>query len=290
MRWTIVVICALVAVLVTQVSAIFFPIVTSTGTTAATTTSLTVGTGGLAVGGLALAGIIGLGLAAALLAGGEEEPSYGYHQQSYHKPQPSYHKPQPSYHAPAPSYHAPAPSYKAPAPSYKAPAPSYKAPAPSYKAPAPSYHAPAPSYKAPAHKAPAHKAPAPSHHAPATSSYGHHRRGRSVEELESKASELFSMVAQVDTYGCGMRLVCQVFQKNLDDLSPRERVIKKFIGEKPAPVPENKINEPKARYVSAAILGERNDDCYKIYEACPLSDDDVKAYLLNLETNLVGDA
>ncbi|XP_042858861.1 uncharacterized protein LOC122244972 [Penaeus japonicus] len=128
---------------------------------------------------------------------------------------------------------------------------------PSYHAPAPSYHAPAPSY---------------------------HRRRRDVDE--EKVAEMFAMVAKMDTHGCGMRLVCQLYQKAPQSLTLREKAIKLLIGDKPEPVSPKEAKQPRALYQSAAVFGVRKENCLEVYHMCPLTNEEVMQYLNTLDLEL----
>ncbi|XP_027215284.1 uncharacterized protein [Penaeus vannamei] len=125
----------------------------------------------------------------------------------------------------------------------------------------PSYHAPAP-------------APAPAYH----------RRRRDADE--EKVAEMFAMVAKMDTHGCGMRLVCQLYQKSPQSLTLREKAIRLLIGEKPEPVAPKESRQPRALYQSAAVFGVRKENCLEIYHMCPLTNEEVMQYLNTLDLEL----
>ncbi|ROT74555.1 hypothetical protein C7M84_006941 [Penaeus vannamei] len=143
---------------------------------------------------------------------------------------------------------------------------SYPRPIPSTESVAgrdeePSYHAPAP-------------APAPAYH----------RRRRDADE--EKVAEMFAMVAKMDTHGCGMRLVCQLYQKSPQSLTLREKAIRLLIGEKPEPVAPKESRQPRALYQSAAVFGVRKENCLEIYHMCPLTNEEVMQYLNTLDLEL----
>ncbi|XP_063585256.1 uncharacterized protein LOC134762641 [Penaeus indicus] len=121
----------------------------------------------------------------------------------------------------------------------------------------------------------------PSYHAPAPS---YHRRRRDADE--EKVAEMFAMVARMDTHGCGMRLVCQLYQKSPQSLTLREKAIRLLIGEKPEPVPPKESKQPRALYQSAAVFGVRKENCLEIYHMCPLTNEEVMQYLNTLDLEL----
>ncbi|KAK4319711.1 hypothetical protein Pmani_009368 [Petrolisthes manimaculis] len=112
---------------------------------------------------------------------------------------------------------------------------------------------------------------------------GRHRREVDNETLD----EVFAVVGGVDTEGCGLRHVCYVFSKIPEELTHRERAIRRLIGEKPVPVSPKKIRNPSAAYLSAAILGDRGEDCVSIYKTCSLSYTQVHDYLTQLDSHQI---
>ncbi|XP_066973306.1 uncharacterized protein [Macrobrachium rosenbergii] len=100
---------------------------------------------------------------------------------------------------------------------------------------------------------------------------------------EDTIQEMFEIVAQVDVNACGLKLVCDLYQKPKSDLSEKESAILHLIGENPKPVAPEKVKDPRARYQSAAILGLRGEKCSVLYASCPLTEDKVHAYLDTLE-------
>ncbi|XP_042210271.1 uncharacterized protein LOC121858102 [Homarus americanus] len=100
---------------------------------------------------------------------------------------------------------------------------------------------------------------------------------------EERLEELFAMVAKMDTHGCGMRHVCEVYKKPEHQLNLREHTIRALLGDKPEPVSPKKAKHPRSFYQSAAVLGREGQDCYNLYTSCPLTYEEVNEYLDNLD-------
>ncbi|KAK8386472.1 hypothetical protein O3P69_010836 [Scylla paramamosain] len=118
--------------------------------------------------------------------------------------------------------------------------------------------------------------------------YGRHRRAIRDEKVE----EVLAMVATVDTQGCGMRHVCEVFKKDKNTLTPTENSIRLLIGpiklagrshRKQGPLT---FTHPSVLYESAAILGQHGKDCFDLYRSCPLTHAEVNEYLATLDLDL----
>ncbi|XP_063841133.1 uncharacterized protein LOC135089486 [Scylla paramamosain] len=112
--------------------------------------------------------------------------------------------------------------------------------------------------------------------------YGRHRRAIRDEKVE----EVLAMVATVDTQGCGMRHVCEVFKKDKNTLTPTENSIRLLIGEKPQEAGPSDFTHPSVLYESAAILGQHGKDCFDLYRSCPLTHAEVNEYLATLDLDL----
>ncbi|XP_045136340.1 uncharacterized protein LOC123519273 isoform X2 [Portunus trituberculatus] len=112
--------------------------------------------------------------------------------------------------------------------------------------------------------------------------HGRHRRAIRDEKVE----EVLAMVATVDTQGCGMRHVCEVFRKDKNILTPTENSIRLLIGEKPQEAGPSDFTHPSVLYESAAILGQHGKDCFDLYRSCPLTHDEVNEYLATLDLDL----
>ncbi|XP_068218469.1 uncharacterized protein [Palaemon carinicauda] len=111
------------------------------------------------------------------------------------------------------------------------------------------------------------------------SSTGRHRRDIDEDTIQ----EMFEIVAEVDVNACGLKLVCDLYQKPKTDLSAKESAIVYLIGENPKPVAPEKVKDPRSRYQSAAILGLRGEKCTDLYASCPLSEEKIHSYLDALE-------
>ncbi|XP_042210812.1 uncharacterized protein LOC121858434 [Homarus americanus] len=82
----------------------------------------------------------------------------------------------------------------------------------------------------------------------------------------------FTLAANSDKLGCGMRLVCELESTPDEALTHQEKLILGLFGRTPVPVNFEQLNSPKASFQYAAFVGAKAAspaECAKTFNMCP---------------------
>ncbi|CAL4072070.1 unnamed protein product, partial [Meganyctiphanes norvegica] len=102
------------------------------------------------------------------------------------------------------------------------------------------------------------------------SGHGSHRYRRST--MDNEVDHVFGSLRSIDLYGCGLRLVCELEQKNYSDLQDEERLVISLFGRNPAPPSYLSLRSPRTAYDYAAWMGAtKMRSCGDLFNKCPLT-------------------
>ena len=88
----------------------------------------------------------------------------------------------------------------------------------------------------------------------------------------SNPDVFFTLAANSDHLGCGMRLICELELTSDDKLSKEERLILGLFGRSPKPVNKDELSTAKSGFQYAAFVGANAEDiseCSKVFNNCP---------------------
>ncbi|XP_043235744.1 uncharacterized protein LOC122388608 [Amphibalanus amphitrite] len=114
---------------------------------------------------------------------------------------------------------------------------------------------------------------------------GRRYRGRrdAVVALDVDQEEAyFQLVEQVDSLGCGLRVVCELEAREYSQLQADERIILSLFGSRPLPPTSNGLESASGKYQLAAFVGAQKKDakrCARLFAKCPFSSEQLMAAL-----------